>query len=206
MPNQPKINLALALGLILTIVGASVTIGYFYIQNTLLESDKTNLQDDLTSLQSQVSDLQEEINTLQETITESYQTGYGEGYTQGVEDGAGTGFNIRDPTYQEALQFIASDQTEQNQYNEETYTCFEFVADFEANAFQVGYRVGFVFIEFVDGAHSIVAFDTVDKGLIFIEPQDDEIVTLTVGQTYWDRIIYEPPDYNDIIIRFVVIW
>jgi len=125
-----------------------------------------------------------------------YETGYNSGYIQGVTDGAGRGYNIRDPTYQEALQFIALDQTDKNQYNEENYTCLNFAADFKINAFDAGYRCGFVFVEFAEGGHAIVCFNTTDYGLIFVEPQNDNIVNLEIGQPYWD----------DIVVRYTIVW
>ena len=133
-------------------------------------------------------------------------SGYNVGYLKGVEDGVGRGYNIRDPTYQEVLTFIASDQTDKNQYNEENYTCANFAADFKNHAFEAGYRCGYVLIEFPDAAHSINCFNTTDKGLIFIEPQDDNIVSLTIGQPYWNRTIYESPTYNDTIVRYTIVW
>lgn len=134
-----------------------------------------------------------------------YEFGYGNGYLKGVIDGAGTGYNIRDPTYQEMLNFIAWDKTDENEYSE-NYTCRHFTADVKNHAFEAGYRCGYVSIEFPDIGHAIVCFNTTDHGIIFIEPQNDEIVTLTIGQPYWDRTKYEPPDYNDTIINFTIIW
>lgn len=125
-----------------------------------------------------------------------YELGYGSGYLQGVIDGAGRGYTIRDPTYQEVLIFISEDKTDENEYIPGKYTCLNFAADFKNNAFQAGYRCGFVEIEFPEAAHAIVCFNTTDQGLIFIEPQTDEIVTLSVGEFYWDRIV----------VRFVIIW
>lgn len=133
-------------------------------------------------------------------------SGYDNGYTQGLDDGAGHGYTIRDPTYQEALQFINDDRTDANQYDDETYTCANFAADFKNNAFDVGYRCGYVGIEFPIYAHAIVCFNTIDKGLIFIEPQDDEIVSVRIGYTYWDRTIYEPPTYDDTVVRYMIVW
>jgi len=133
-----------------------------------------------------------------------YALGYEVGYLDGVIDGAGTGYNIRDPTYQEMLNFIALDSTDENEYSE-NYTCFHFTADVKNHAFQAGYKCGFVYIEFPDSAHAIVCFNTTDQGLIFIEPQSDEIVTLTIGQPYWDRTEYSPT-YNDTVISFTIIW
>ncbi len=112
-----------------------------------------------------------------------YTKGYEVGYIQGVKDGAGRSWNIRDPTYREMLDFIAEDQTDKNEYSE-TYRCFHFTADVKQNAFKAGYRCGFVYIEFTFGSHAIVCFNTTDRGIIFIEPQNDEIVEVVVGKFY----------------------
>ncbi|MBE0513252.1 hypothetical protein IBX38_09405, partial [Candidatus Bathyarchaeota archaeon] len=72
------------------------------------------------------------------------ETGFADGYVQGVEDGAGTGYTIRDPTYDEAIAFTAWDKTDENEYSE-NYTCHHFTADFKNNAFQAGYRCGYVY-------------------------------------------------------------
>jgi hypothetical protein len=99
-------------------------------------------------------------------------------------------YNIRDPTYQEALQFICSDQTDQNQYNE-SYTCTNFADDFLNNALSEGYRCGYVTIEFPKARHAIVCFNTSDNGLIFLEPQNDEIITVATEQQYLGSIILQ---------------
>jgi len=104
-------------------------------------------------------------------------------------------YNIRDPTYKEAVQFIRSDQTNKNQYNQ-SYTCINFANDFRNNALNEGYRCGYVAIEFGETSHAIVCFNTSDNSLIFIEPQTDEIVTLTTEQPYLDKMI----------LRFSITW
>lgn len=135
----------------------------------------------------------------------SYNVGYDSGYSGGILEGVGRGYNIRDPAYNEALQFTRSDQTDKNAYNA-SYTCLNFAADFKNNAFKARYRCGYVVIAFPSASHSIVCFNTTDRGLIFIEPQADEIVKLTVGQPYWNRAKYKAPDFDDTIIRFVIVW
>lgn len=112
-----------------------------------------------------------------------YAEGYEIGYLQGVKDGVGRGWNIRDPTFREMLDFLAKDQTDKKEYSE-TYLCFHFTADVKQNAFKGGYRCGFVYIEFAFGSHAIVCFNTTDRGIIFIEPQTDEIVQVVVGKFY----------------------
>jgi hypothetical protein len=130
------------------------------------------------------------------------------GYQKGIVDGNKTGFNlgynIRDPTYQEMLNFIALDKTDENEYSE-NYTCFHFTADVKGNAFKSGIKCGFVYVEFPDSAHAIVCFNTTNCQLIYIEPQSDDVVTLIIGQPYWDRTKYQP-SYNDTVMNFVIIW
>ena len=94
------------------------------------------------------------------------------------------GVYLVNPTDDEALAFINSDNTNLNLYMPEYYVCYDFTADFIENALQEGYRCGFVYIEFSDSAHAIACFDTTDSGLIFVEPQTDEIVSVAVGQQY----------------------
>jgi len=137
---------------------------------------------------------------------EAYSEGYLEGYTEGLEDGAGHGYTVRNPTYNEAILFKATDQTDKNTYDEISYTCTNFAADFKNNAFDVGYRCGLVEIESPSLSHAIVCFDTIDRGLIFIEPQWDDIVTLTIGLSYSELNDYEPLGFDDTIIRYMIVW
>ena len=167
-----------------------------------LQSEVVSLEDLTLSLETQVSNLQSEVTSLENEViqsfnlgyaegeSEGYQLGYDEGYIQGVEDLTESGWYIRDPTYDETIAFINSDKTDENGYTDD-YVCYDFTADFSSNAFQTGYRCGFVYIEFSDSAHAIACFNTTDNGLIYIEPQNDEIVTLTIGQTYLGYIIVD---------------
>ncbi len=138
--------------------------------------------------------------------TQGYTEGYNVGYINGTKDGAGSGYNIRNPTYQEIKAFLAADTTDLNTYNADNYTCYEYTRDVCNNAFNQGYRAGDVYIEFPDGAHALVCFQTVDHGLIFIEPQSDSEMTVVVGVHYWDRTVYSDPGYDDTIVKFGIIW
>ncbi|MCS7097538.1 MAG: hypothetical protein NZ922_00940 [Candidatus Methanomethyliaceae archaeon] len=134
-----------------------------------------------------------------------YNDGYTSGYLKGVKDGAGRGYTIRDPTYQEMLSFIAMDQTDKNQYIRGKYECVHFASDVKNNAFNRGYRCGFVLIYFPNGGHAIVCFNTTDRGLIFIEPQDDSIVEISIGRLFFDRSRYHI-DFNDTVVNYLIIW
>lgn len=171
---------------LVSVVVATCLLVYSFRENFLLQSRMSSLESKYTSL----------TKLYNENYNIGYQSGYDAGYDEGLIDGAERGYNIRDPTYEEMLEFIQLDQTDKNTYSAQTYTCFHFTADVKANAFAVGYRCGFVYVAFLTGAHAIVAFDTLDRGLIFIEPQDDQIVTLTIGQIYWDYPV----------VSFTIIW
>ena len=125
---------------------------------------------------------------LEAAVNSSYYIGYDDGYAQGTDDFIQCSYCFTDPTYDEAIAFINSDETDENAYTPD-YVCYDFTADFISNADQVGYRVGFVYIEFANSAHAITCFNTTDVGLIYVEPQNDEIVDVGVGQIYLGHVI-----------------
>jgi len=129
---------------------------------------------------------------------------------------------LRDPTLQEALEFLESDQTDKHHYREEEYTCVNFAKDFRNSALKSGYRCGYVIVYFpatghlkdmIDRpstitiwSHALNCFNTTNYGPIYVEPQTDEIVALTRGQPYWDRTKYFQPVYNDTIVDYRIFW
>ncbi|MBN1784813.1 MAG: hypothetical protein JW815_03665, partial [Candidatus Bathyarchaeota archaeon] len=157
------------------------TVGILQFQVESLENEKT-------SLETQIATLTTEVANLETEVIISYDAGYDAGYVQGTDDLIQTGYYTMDPTYNETISFIESDETDQNEYTPD-YVCYDFTADLITNAAQLGYRCGFVYIEFSTSAHAIACFNTSDAGLIFIEPQNDEIVDIAVGQHYLGHTI-----------------
>lgn len=174
----------------------------FETQIAGLQSETEDLNSEVSDLESRVSSLQSEVFVLETEVSQSYNTGYAEGesdgyqigyvegYDQGVEDLSQTGWYLRNPTYKEATTFIKTDKTDENLYSP-SYVCYDFTADFIENAEQIGYRCGFVYIEFSESAHAIACFNTTDQGLIYVEPQTDEIVSVEIGQQYLDYIVID---------------
>jgi hypothetical protein len=121
-------------------------------------------------------------------------SGYSAGYQKGLQDAVGPGsYLLRDPSYDEMKNFLASDDTDSHAYDEVYYNCYDFASDVCNHAVQLGYRCGLVYIELsnstadylagrVTSAHAMVCFNTTDEGLIFIEPQQDVEVSLTRGE------------------------
>jgi hypothetical protein len=134
-------------------------------------------------------------------------SGYDEGYNNGAIAGVGTGYEFRDPTYSEMKQLLREDDTDKHKYIEGSYTCTNYAADLNNNALDAGYKAAYAYIEYPDGnGHAIAAFQTVDKGLIFVEPQFDKEVQVVVGSSYSVLNGFEAADHDDTVVRYVLVW
>lgn len=98
-------------------------------------------------------------------------------------------YKTKNPTYQEMINFIRMDDTEENEYTQE-YRCGHFAADVILNARAQGISAGFVIITSEETNHAIVAFQTTDNGLQFLEPQSDVYFHESKMQHYVDVGIY----------------
>lgn len=134
-----------------------------------------------------------------------YSRGYSEGYKIGLKEAQG--YSLRDPTYQEMKEFLAHDTTDKFAYDKEKYVCTDFTAEVNNNAEKLGLRCATVYIIYPETGHSIIAFNTVDRGLIFIEPQFDKEVSLVIGKSYSEiNGFIKPQDFNDTIVRYLIMW
>jgi len=146
---------------------------------------------------------------------EGYSLGYDEGYNEGTGAALGHGYTLRDPTYREAVDFIEEDKTSDNEYNDAgygIYVCSHFARDVCNNAEAEGLRCAFVLLIFPDSGHAIVAFETVDKGLVYFDAITDDRASPEVGKRYYNCLetgpgyYYLPPEYDDTIMDILVIW
>jgi len=76
-----------------------------------------------------------------------------------------------DVTWDELLQFIESDRTQEGAYIEGVYMCGSFAQDLHNNAEQTGIRAAWVAVHFEDRSesHAMNAFIIVDRGLVFVD-------------------------------------
>ena len=153
-----------------------------------IELEETQLN--LKEVQDELADKEEEIKTLKSNLEdalreiEELKEFAEEEYRRGLEEGFGHGYTIRDPTYEEMVDFIRKDRTDEREYIEGKYECRHFARDVCNNAEDEGIRCALVLVDFEEGSHAIVGFNTVDKGFIYIEPQTDEEVEIEVGKKY----------------------
>ena len=79
-----------------------------------------------------------------------------------------------DPTYDELVAFIKKDLTDKKDYIEDgpnAYVCSDFAEEVHNNAETAGIRAGWVSVTFegTDEGHALNAFDTIDRGLVYID-------------------------------------
>lgn len=129
------------------------------------------------------------------------------GYSTGYDKGKISGYSIHDPTYAEMEDFLRRDNTDKNRYNKDNYVCHDFAIDVIKNAEGENIRCAFVYILFSSSDHAIVAFNTIDRGLVYIEPQNDARARVVVGETYlaWGAG-FETVCSGDAVVSITVAW
>lgn len=75
------------------------------------------------------------------------------------------------PTWQELMDFLVTDATDQREYNINSYACVAFAEELHNNAEATGIEAAFVAVQFEDReiGHALNAFNTTDRGLVFID-------------------------------------
>lgn len=154
------------------------------------------------------------------TYGDGYREAYGEAYDRGLEkgyemgrrtgseEGASTRVGLHNPTDKELREFLTRDTTDSNPFIKGEYVCFDFAAELNNNAEASGIRAAYVRIHAKEWGHAVVAFETVDRGLIFIEPQSDNEVELVKGEAYpWQQVgAVVPRNYYEPIDEIQIIW
>jgi len=112
------------------------------------------------------------------------------------------------PTHKEMVKFLRDDKTDKIPFIRGEFVCFDYSAKLNNNADAAGIRAAYVRVRSEDWGHALVAFNTLDKGLIFIEPQSDIEVKLELGKPYpWSQIgASSPLGYSDPITEIQIIW
>jgi hypothetical protein len=113
----------------------------------------------------------------------------------------------RNPSWAALKVFLQSDQTDRRAYVTGKFTCGDFAEMLHNNAEAAGLRAAIVAIELrpegmVEGTtnHSMNAFETTDKGLLYIDMTSssqglyaDKVVRVEVGQEYQPVAIFPQP-------------
>jgi hypothetical protein len=91
------------------------------------------------------------------------------------------------PSLEEVKEIIALDKTEQIPYTDD-FTCIDFSHSLISVFRQKGIYSCIAYLEMGELAHAVVALNSTE-GLIFIEPQTDQIIKkLSVGDNYCEKV------------------
>lgn len=148
----------------------------------------------------------------EESFGVAYEKGYDIGYEIGrgteSEDVTSTRIELRNLMYGGVREFLAQDTTDSNRFVTGEYVCADFAAQLNNNAENNGIRAAYVRIRAKHWGHALVAFNTVDRGIVFIEPQSDSEVKLVIGESYpWRSVsAVSPLGYNDPIEEIQIMW
>jgi hypothetical protein len=120
---------------------------------------------------------------------------------------------LKNPSWSQLLDFLVADKTDEIPYNYPTFVCDNFASTLQSNAKKAGWRCAKVTLGMVgytdpyrlgiaqDAGHSCNAFETVDRGLVYIDctgnlpgvpcpPNGDSIVNVVVGNRYIPEYIF----------------
>ncbi|UCH71812.1 MAG: hypothetical protein JSW62_05285 [Thermoplasmatales archaeon] len=223
-------NVLIVVAIALCAIG-SVGATYFYMgylkQTEIDELEMSyentigNLVDSIVSLEYEVYDLEQEINNAKDALSDAktkwHQTNLSlqENISELQLLQSGDKYNLHDPTYNEVERFIANDETDEIEFDEENFDCENFAQTVNSNAENQGIRCAFVIMYFEQNktGHAIVGFNTVDQGMVYIEPQSDEWVeNFEIGNDYWTDCVVPSGNYyyedapNDTIKEILIYW
>ncbi|MFC1897390.1 hypothetical protein ACFLX8_02330 [Chloroflexota bacterium] len=147
----------------------------------------------------------------QEAYDKAYDKGYDKGYEIGMVEwfrGGSARVELYNPTHKEMREFLANDKTDSYSFTADEYVCSDFAAQLNHNAESNDIRAAYVRIRSKEWGHAVVAFETIDRGLIFIEPQSDKEVELVIGERFpWYSIgAISPLTSYDPVTEIQIIW
>lgn len=104
------------------------------------------------------------------------------------------------------LKFLIHDKTHLRKYNENHFNCNHFATLMHNKAEKLKIKCAYVGIDFIGDpdSHAIVAFNTTDKGLIYIEPQSNKRREFKVGTNSINTILYGTKQGNRVIGKLIV--
>jgi len=174
-----------------------------YGYNTLREY-YTQSQHRQELLEDEVGELLAEIAAL-ETELVKWKPTQGKAWFQDstyVSKGNGSPITLIDyptasnPTWEQLLSFLAKDTTDEKPYSN-VYVCADFAEELHNNAEKAGIKAAYIVLDFnVGDSHAINAFQTLDKGLVYVDcTGDDPTIIKCTGITDPDTgviTIYSP--------------
>jgi hypothetical protein len=104
----------------------------------------------------------------------------------------------KDPSWAQLQSFLKKDTTDEHLYSF-FYSCGDFAEELHNNAEASGIKAGLVVVEFYSGdPHGLNAFETVDRGLVYIDVTNDgTLIRSTPLFSFGDTKTLSAPETND---------
>jgi len=216
---------------IIIISVSSASAGYILtinMKNKEIENIKSDYEDKIDNLAESIIDLQTENHNLNINLQDlnleniNLKDNWDETnnsldiYKDEIQDyRSGNKYNMHDPSYSEVAAFISYDKTDEIEFDFDTFDCEDYSMLVNNNAEEQGIRCALVVMYFdgTDTGHAIVGFDTIDRGMVYVEPQtDDWVENFEIGNDYWTECVvpggyYDyTEDPNDTINEILIYW
>lgn len=124
---------------------------------------------------------------------------------------------LRNPSWEELKAFLWEDKTDQLKYIFPTFVCDNFARTLQANAKEAGWRCAHVRVRLIgypdwfnygipsNTGHSLNAFETTDRGLVYIDCTSthgfsgnaDKIIDVKIGKEYIGKSIFPTPGWGE---------
>jgi hypothetical protein len=96
----------------------------------------------------------------------------------------------RKPSWRELVDFLGRDDTDEQTYVPNVFVCSSFAERLHNNAEAAGFSCAFVTLEFPGvGGHACNAFETSDRGLVFIDCTNSRLRGTTAGPSNHDCVV-----------------
>ena len=126
------------------------------------------------------------------------------------------GMPLGNPTWAELITFLASEDTDEQLYIYPSFVCADFANRLQKNAKEAGWRCAVVFLNMSgyldpykygiapDAGHACNAFETTDRGLVYIDctrpgmgftGSADTVVDIQIGKEYISKLLFPTSDW-----------
>ena len=182
--------------IIIVMLGSVSVVGYYLMDNyhSEMKQEVQTLGNELDETLNNLNSSNVKLTNLESKLVQ-YQEYLDENNTELEMLITGSDFQLHNPSYSEAVEFIDDDNSENDRLMIE-------------NAKKQGIRCSYVETRIIDGAYPLVGFDTIDEGMIYFEPITDYRVFPKIGESYVD-CVQDNPYYsltNDTIVEILIFW
>lgn len=144
-----------------------------------LQSNLDDAEQEIGELNSELANLNNDYAALQNSYTELQGN-----YNSLLESAGNT--SLENPTWSQLKGLLEADDTDELTYVDNVFDCTGFAITLRDNMWGYGIRCAYIEVIFAAGeGHALNAFQTTDKGLVYIDVSNEDMVAyVATGQPY----------------------